>query len=52
MNNETPSDTHDTLRCTRCLKDEIPDGASDDEIEGNKCVLKIGVLCEPMNPYE
>ena len=33
INNDTPSDTHDTLRCTRCLKGEIPEGASDDEID-------------------
>ena len=32
----TPSDTHDTLRCTRCRKPEIADGESDDEISGQK----------------
>ena len=34
----TPSDTHDTLRCTRCLKPELADGESDDEISGRKDV--------------
>lgn len=38
INNDTPSDTHDTLRCTRCLKDEIREGDSDDEIDETKCV--------------
>lgn len=36
INNDTPSDTHDTLRCTRCLKDEIAEGDSDGEIDETK----------------
>jgi hypothetical protein len=32
----TPSTTHDTLRCLRCLKEEIPDGGSDAELEETK----------------
>ena len=32
----TPSDTHDTLRCTRCRKSEIDEGGSDEEIADQK----------------
>jgi len=33
---DTPSDTHDTLRCARCRKNEIEVGESEDELEGVK----------------
>jgi hypothetical protein len=32
----TPSDTHDTLRCTRCRKPEIDKGESDNELAEQK----------------
>jgi hypothetical protein len=50
LNPDTPSDTHDMLRCGRCRKDEIAAGDSDDELEMQRCVFAIDwqlscVLC-------